>query len=144
MADSKSKPKDDDKQTTSSNPARAAGTSKPTEAEVLQAKLDRGDLEYGDLTAEQRQLVKTDDTRHGDSSQPGKVNLDDEEAVVGWLLEAGLSTDERTRRIHEVEGHETNRDPADRRENPRTRIGDALNAARSQPGMGYDSAEEQP
>lgn len=128
----------------SSNPARSAGTSKPSEAEVLQAKVDRGEIDRSDLTAEQLRQVKAEDTRGGDSSHPDKVDLDDEEAVVGWLLEAGLSTDERTRRIHVVEDHEADRDTEDRRVNPRTRIGDALNGARSQPGMGYDSADEQP
>jgi hypothetical protein len=126
----------------SSNPARSAGTSKPSEADVLASKIESGEVDRKDLTAEQLRQVKTPDTRRGDSTQPEKVDLDDEEAVVGWLLEGGLSTDERTRRIHVVEDHETDRD--DRRENPRSRIGDALNGARSQPGMGYDSAAEQP
>jgi len=135
-------PKDKDKAPPSSNPARSAGTSKPTEADVLAGKIERGEIDRSDLTAEQLRQVKTEDTRGGDSTSPDKVDLDDEEAVVAWLLEGGLSTDERTRRIHVVEDHEAGRD--DRRENPRYRIGDALNGARSQPGMGYDSADEQP
>jgi hypothetical protein len=126
----------------SSNPARSAGTSKPTEAEVLQAKVDRGEINRRDLTAEQLRTLKTDDTRDGDSTQPHDVDFDDDEAVVGWLLEAGLSTDERTRRIHAVEDNEAKR--ADDGKEPRSRVGDALNGARSQPGMGYDSAVEQP
>lgn len=142
MATNTPKDKDASKARPSSNPARSAGTSKPSDAEVLQSKLDRGEIERKDLTAEQLQTLKTEDTRRGDSSHPDKVDFDDDEAVVGWLLEAGLSTDERTRRIHAVEDNEAKR--ANDGKEPRTRVGDALNGARSQPGMGYDSAVEQP
>lgn len=131
-------------QPTSSNPERAAGKAKPSEAEVLQGKVDAGEIKREDLTVAQRQQLKTADTRDGDSGMPDDVDLDDEETVVGWLLEAGLSTDERTRRVHVVEDHEASRSTEDQREHPRARIGDALNGARSQPGMGYDSAVEQP
>lgn len=126
----KSTDKNDD-DLTSSNPARAAGKSKPTEAEVNQAKANQGDTKR----------AKATDTKR-DSGQPAEPTWDDQESVVDWLLEAGLSTDERTRRIHAVEGNEIDRQN-DGKE-PRSRVGDALNGARSQPGMGYDSATEQP
>lgn len=75
--------------------------------------------------AKERPLADRD---RGTSTDP---DFDNEDDVVNWLLEANLSIDERRARIDKAEREEAGRDGDER-----GRVRDAINGARSQPGLG--------